>query len=730
MISTASIKKGYHKAGKSFVLMFNRVSMYGPGHPFSVQAVDEFFLSIQELLQTTSPVVLIYTRKQFFLEDEPLDPNLNIFKISSHFKKADISSISIENGLDKNEVEAFIRIFLDTRSYPSADEMRNAAAARQVRHIKINHVFYQKMTEDDQVVAKSAAAKTEQLSDALDTSRETQEALGMIAGKLLIEELGQGLSLKNLMADPAALSLRMVEEGLAGGCKAGLGHGTADPPTAIARRLSALGDEIRRVLSGNTPVALPELAEALVRMKRELLREIEARKAIGIFLDPDSKIREQADSLTDTVVLELIRKEYAQGKTPVERLAFLLQRIVPDPADLARLLPRIRECLISEGMPVSDFSKLMLQLGADRQNDGIVQAVHRAAEDIGADGAEILDRLKSNPAGFTRLLYLAAEIEKESGSSKPLSDILVDHLERMAPKPAYRQPGEEPTAHENVLRRLILQFHSRAVQGLRAGGVDAKLVGEVEERLRQRLEASVEAIRSELSEYKAALKPDGPDRRTLLQDLEESLAENHALKPVLQQVSAHFREQRLDPNDFQKIYALIEATRKQQRRAEKKIDEVVFGKRQTLTLLEIELARATRYGTDLCAVAFSIYKAADRKSGGSRESAPIEATTALLRKLRDKLRTTDWIGILNRRLFITVMPMTSAKEAHVASRRLLKSLNAEPLFVSGRHVPFKVAGSVIQFDHRQTPDIHAFIQLAEAGHAEVAHRLRNLQDFM
>ncbi len=76
------------------------------------------------------------------------------------------------------------------------------------------------------------------------------------------------------------------------------------------------------------------------------------------------------------------------------------------------------------------------------------------------------------------------------------------------------------------------------------------------------------------------------------------------------------------------------------------------------------------------------------------------------------------------------MPMTTVKEAHLASRRLLKSLNAEPLFVSGRHVPFKVAGSVIQFDHRQTPDIHAFIQLAEAGHAEVAHRLRNLQDFM
>jgi hypothetical protein len=608
--------------------------------------------------------------------------------------------------------------------------MRSAAAARQVRHIKINHVFYQKMTEDDQVVSKSAAAKTEQLSDELDTSRETQDALSMIAGKLLIEELDQGLSLKNLMADPAALSQRLVTESLTGGPEAGSSQGCPDPPPSMAGRLSALGEEIRSVLSGSTPVGLPELAEALVRMKRELFTEIEARKAIGIVLDPNNEIRGQADSLTDMVVLELIRKEYGQGKTPVERLAFLLQRIIPDPAELARLLPRIREILMDEGMSVADFSKLVQQLGTDRQNEGIARAVNRAAEEIGVDGSELLDRLESDPTGFTRLLYLASEIEKESGSTQPLSDILVDHLERMIPQLIRRQAGEEPAAREDVLRRLILQFQSGVMESLRQGEVDAKLVGEVEQRLKQRLDASVQAIRSELLEYKAALRTGPADRRSLLQNLEESLAEGHPLKPVLQQVSARVREERLDPNDFQKIFELIEATRKKQRQAEKKIDEVVFGKRQALTLLEIELARATRYGTDLSAIAFSIYKAADRAAGGSREPAPVDATTAILRKLREKLRNTDWIGVLNKRLFLAVMPMTTVKEAHLASRRLLKSLNAEPVFVAGRQVPFKVAGSVIHFDHRRTPDIHSFIQLVETGHAEMAHRLRNLQDFM
>ena len=183
MLNTPSIKKGYHKAGKSFVLMFNRVSMYGPAHPFSAQVVEEFYQSILELLKTTSPVVLIHARDQFFLEDEPLDRNLNYAKMSLHFKKAKVTSISIEKDLQKREVEDFVKVFLDTRRYPSAEHMRSASAALRVNHIKINHIFYQKVTEDDQVVAKSVAENSERLSSELDSSRHYQEALGMIAGK-------------------------------------------------------------------------------------------------------------------------------------------------------------------------------------------------------------------------------------------------------------------------------------------------------------------------------------------------------------------------------------------------------------------------------------------------------------------------------------------------------------------------------------------------------------------
>ena len=473
---------------------------------------------------------------------------------------------------------------------------------------------------------------------------------------------------------------------------------------------------------------LSELAEALVKMKRELLSEIEAQKSLGIILDRDGEVRDQAEEITDAVILELVRKEYDQGKTPVERLAFVLQRIVPLPEDLKRLLPKIKDCLVAEGMPLADFSKLIKQLGADLQNEELVQAIHQGAEEIGVDGSDLLGRLQSDPTGFARFLYLASEIEKESGSSKPLCDILVDHLERLGPKLVNRGGGAEQAASDEKLRNLVLHFNAKVVDGLRGGPVDARVVDEVEQRLTARLESSVQAIRAELTEYKDSLK--AADHRTLLQNLEESLGEEHELKRVLGQVRADFKEQGLDENDLAKIFERIEAVKKSDRNAEKKIDDIVFSQKHTRMLLEIEIARAVRYGTDLSGIAFSVYKTASPLPGDGAEVSAVDVTTVILKKLRDKLRNTDWIGVLSNKLFIAVLSMTTPKEAHLASRRLLKSLNADPIRISGRPVPVKVAGSVIHYDSKLMPDTEALIRYAQNEHMEMAHRLRNLQDFM
>jgi hypothetical protein len=766
MAVSAAAKKIHYKTGKLFVLLFNRVSMYGVGHPYSVHAVDEFHRAVLEMLKNASPVVLIQARDQFFLEDEALDRSLNVARMSGHFKKAGVSSVSIDSEVTKSELEEFIRVFLDARTYPTADLMRRAAAGRGVTRIRINHVFYQKVTEDDQVVARELVERSDRLDRELDSSREARDALGMIAGKLLAEEIDHGADLQRLLADPAGFAQGVLqpegqggtgfsgpgdvgpgegdpgpggvdgggsapggagpgEEGAAGG-GGGAGGGGAGAGSVSGRLTALRGEVLHALQAGGGPAAdLAELAEALVKMRTELLAQIDARKALGLAVDGEQEVREAAASLSDAVVIELVRQEYDHGRTPVDRLAFILHRLVPRPEDIARMLPALREALMADGMSGPDFMALLGRLGLERQEESVVQALREGADSIGLSPGDLLSRLTADPSGFARFLYLASEIERESGSRKPLCDILVEHLERVGSKLA---AGGDPGGDEGWFRDILRRFNTRAVEGLRGGPVDPDLVDQVERRLTERLESSVQSVRAELASRGRAPAAEPAASRTLLQRLEDGLPPDHELKQVLAQVRTGLGERGENENDFARILEAVEKAREAMRKPEKAIDEIVFGRKHTVSLLDIEIARATRYGTDLSGIVFSIYRGAGEAPG---EAAPtVDMTVAILQKLRDKLRNTDWIGIVNSKLFLAVMPMTTPREAHLASRRLLRALNADPVAVAGRPIPFKLAGSVAHFDGSRMRDSAAFLQHAQAGHAEVAHRLRNLQDFM
>ena len=725
MAVSAAAKKITYKTGKSFVLLFNRVSMYGVGHPYSVHAVDEFHRSILELLQITSPVVLIHARDQFFLEDEALDRSLNVARMSGHFKKAGVSSVSIDSDVTKAELEEFVRVFLDVRSYPTADLMRQAAAGRGVTRIRINHVFYQKVTEDDQVVAREMVERSGQLDRELDSSREARDALGMIAGKLLADEIDHDAGLQRLLADPAGFAQGVLQpEGpgatsppVGAGGPGGGGSGPGGPggrgrprrrrhgrrrraegeravaapgPGTVSGRLTALRGEILHALQagGGAGADLAELAEALVKMRTELLAQIDARKALGLAVDGEQEIRETAASLSDAVVIELVRQEYDHGRTPADRLAFILHRLVPQPEDLARMLPALREALMADGMSGPDFMALLGRLGLERQEESVVQALREGADSIGVTPGDLLARLTADPSGFARFLYLASEIERESGSRKPLCDILVEHLERVGSKLA---SGGDPGKDEGWFRDLLQRFNTRAVEGLRGGPVDPDLVEQVEQRLTERLESSVKAVRAELAAHGRSPKPDpAAASRTLLQRLEDGLPADHELKRVLSQVRTGLNERGENENDFARILEAVEQAREALRKPEKAIDEIVFGRKHTVSLLDIEIARATRYGTDLSGIVFSIYRSA---AGSSADPTPtVDMTVAILQKLREKLRNTDWIGLVNSKLFLAVMPMTTLKEAHLASRRLLRALNATPVTVGGGRSPSSSPG--------------------------------------
>ncbi len=102
-MSNAQMKKEFDRVGRSFSLLFNRSTMYQFDHPYTSQSIKDFFRTIQTALNFQNPLVLIMNRDQFFIEDEPLDPRLNVTRMVSHFKKAGVQSLSFHEGIQSND---------------------------------------------------------------------------------------------------------------------------------------------------------------------------------------------------------------------------------------------------------------------------------------------------------------------------------------------------------------------------------------------------------------------------------------------------------------------------------------------------------------------------------------------------------------------------------------------------------------------------------------------------
>ncbi|MGD8258507.1 MAG: hypothetical protein PVH56_13130, partial [Desulfobacterales bacterium] len=74
--------------------------------------------------------------------------------MAAHFKKTDIESVSFEKGVKKADIKKFFSVFTNSKKYSTAGAMRFALSGLGIKNIKINYVFYKKMTTDEEVITK------------------------------------------------------------------------------------------------------------------------------------------------------------------------------------------------------------------------------------------------------------------------------------------------------------------------------------------------------------------------------------------------------------------------------------------------------------------------------------------------------------------------------------------------------------------------------------------------
>ena len=716
----STVQKELAGFSRVIVLLFNRATMYQSSHPYVKQTIEQFYYAIEQILKSISPLVFIMNGDQFFIDDEPMPSGTQTGRIAVYFNKVGIQSISFENGLDKNEITTFLDVFTSTGANGDAEAMKKALLARGVKYVKINRVFFKKVTQDHEVISREALKDlTPKLSEDAENKSKTL-FIDMILERLLAEELKETVTIENLMNNPAALSEKMTKTDIAA-CDNAKDENRL-PGQILMHQLEILAREVEENSQGTSDIE--SITGALFEMKRRLLQCIQAQKSMNVIYSNEDAILNKVDEITDNVILRIITDEYEAGKTSVARLAQVLPRLIPDASELKRLLPRIKSALMNQGMPLSEYLNLVRELGQELQNEELAAILRESAETIGLDSEILIEELKGNPLQAAKLIYLAAEIRKGFGDEQALSDVLVDYVDRLESKltPGFHENGEKD------LQKVLTSIESGIVTRLKSMDFKDNLLQRLEERFSVRIDEILEKFKLDWLLSHSDSAQDSRNDMSVLELLEQTVVEGDDLFDIMETIKAKAVAGELDKDNFAQIYAEIIAQQASRaREIKEKMPAGVMEASVIAVLVEKEIARARRYGIPLSMLGFSLVKASPKSGEALGKIARSRFLAAFCFAISKLQRDADIIGELGKNTIVVVLPMTSGKHAQAVLRRCLKHLHSSPIDVEGSRFDLRVAGVSMGYDSIRTIDSSSYMQALLNELTQMDRRIRNLQ---
>jgi len=817
--------------GRFFALLLNRTLMYQVNHPFIKQSITDLMSVATRLLENSSPLVFILNRDQFYMDDELLDPRINVNRTIAIFKSAGLQSISFEKGIMETELSIFSEIFGAMTKLTTVASVQEDLIKKGVFNIKVNHVIFKKVTQDDQIVSRDALKNVTPLLDS-DDPQNRRKFMETLLESIVSEEFAKTLNITSLLANPKALGQHMIDTDLAGTfslndranpdrsgassspggassspggassspggtshspggtshspvaasaspaqtqpsggvigqatlagdgngphpvgqhpampspVKDGLGeHGLdangssqgtlsagianltptaqdaaqaaaqdgAAPPTSergtlLLKQIEIMHHEVEKQLFGGSEITLPDLAQAIFDMKKQLMEGIQTQKALGIAYANEADIVSAANQLTDQVLVELIKEEYQAGAITTRRLAQIIRRLIPEAEELRRLLPQIKRTLLLEGMAPTDYLKLVHELRNELESEELSKILQESSEAMGLDGDMMIEEVKRNPAHAAELIYLASEIRKGSGDESALSDILVEYIEKLGERMAHDADNNSPEGAAH-LKKVMNDVESTILKKLSHMNVNTTLLVRMEERLNARMESILDSMRVQWLNSRTS--QERVKMLSVLQPLEHNVSQDEILAPILKAVRARVDDGEIEENNYSQIHEEI-IRQKQANDAlaeEKGVPEGVLNAEEIMFILDKEIARAQRYGSFFAALAFAFVSAkptTKHQKGTVTQEAVLDAA---LYKLSTIIRQVDYIGQVGKNKMIVLLPMIAHEEARKALSRILRLLHASPIDVCGVSVDLRVAGVMTDFDHEKMPDAKAF----------------------
>jgi len=658
-------------------LLFNRCFSYAFDHPLVQETIPRVWELFRSALQRAGVLNIQLMEAMFFVDGADVMYQPNNRRIADHLRRYKIESLTLDASFNAQDFAVMVDACALTHADPAS--FLRYYNSRGGAHLEVNQVSMRAVRGDEVVasVASHPGAASGTGGSSPGGERFEDIVLKAMVGRLTAQELEGNVALVQLLADPQALG-RAAIEGTQG--------------VAPQARAAGMGQMVMNVLShfatsqAKQGFSVEELLAGIYAMRGEMLAMVKSQHALDQGL-AETEVESATDGAFDQTVCRIILDEYRSSKGNSRRLAHVLGRVVPGKKELRRILPKLKETLISSGCGLQEWYGLVNELSAVVQTDKALEELSAAAAEIGVTPDEILSELRKDPRGAAKLLVVASEIRRAGGdpSGDAALQALLESMDQAGQKLTDNVGDSLPevsgavAAYKNLQAEVRLELSHKDLPPELRGNLMRKLDLRATRTLTD-LKAKV--LAAQLRDREGSID----EKAGMLGELVQDEAEiDGVLEMACTLVGGDELVHQIGVQIAERVRLRLREER--ERAASRELPAGVYPKAVAEFFLRYETRRAARYGVPFSAMLVSFQGLPEDKEAMDAHGAGLRGLFHVLAgDMRTHLREVDFVGSLGYNRILVVLPMIVEPNAKMVMKKIREHLGREVVLPGGERV--------------------------------------------
>lgn len=708
----------------SLNVMFNNATFYGGDHPSTAQNAD----SLAEVLNSSNPkgeITLIRRGVSLYIDKWCVNDRMNTERLVKAFQKTQIESITFVTPIDGAATKCFIKAFSDL-SLKDADSKNEFIQNCGITNVKINYIFYKKVTKDDAVVNSADLEGLTKTTGVIADVPYTPGTAGKSSGNLesytpgdgpvtstkdqnesILNELNQMLSLKQMLDNPALAAEKITTSN----------DSTDFDSQDVIAKIKSVGKQIEN--RDRESLSSDEMIESVISISSQIKSSLNLQKEMGKIIQEENLVLSEVDKLTYRTVVDLVCEEYKSGKVSVKKLSRLIRRVLPDIKELKKIMPLLKEGLMNEGMELAEFLLLTRELNKELANNEVSEVLAQGADELGLSVNDLVTAMGDDPAESAKLIILASEIKQGGATdSSNLSKLLTDYIEAASSEMVMNNPEENESGE--TVSKMISEIEENLLGKLKIEGVSGDVIDSVKSELASRFPKTINKFKTDM--IVNAISSGGNLSSGQMKGIfGESLPDKSELNNMQTNIASALKTRGFSPEAAEDFFSEITG---RFRAPTKRIDlpKTVISSNNTKFFLQRYIKEFTRYENP-----FSVLNISPKmivEPDGLRPSTTEDRADifpVLCTELKKQLRDLDIIGVVGDIEVdpITVLlPMTDIEGTKIVLDRMRKHISELKVPINDSDVSVKFTVTALQYSRIMTPDMKSFLKQLALKHKE------------